>query len=145
MKDGTRYASAFKKAYSKWRQSLDTIEVPEADDPLRRLAIATLGVEGGDDAAARSVDRIFETLVDWNDVRVSRADELERLAGDGTPGGRERCGRLIAALQSVYEKENKLSLDRLKSIGRREVKQYLESLRGVDEYAVASVLLWSFG
>ncbi len=38
-----------------------------------------------------------------------------------------------------------MSLERLRSVGRREARQYLEQLEGVDEYAAASVLLWSLG
>ena len=53
--------------------------------------------------------------------------------------------RLIDALQHLYDKENTLGMDRLDNMGRREARQYLESLNGMDEYAVATVMLWSLG
>ena len=57
----------------------------------------------------------------------------------------EPCQRLVSMLESVYERENALSLDRLKQMGRRDARHYLDSLGGVDEYGVASVALWSLG
>jgi endonuclease III len=71
MKDGTRYASRLKKAYAKLRPSVPNPTIPEPGDPIRRLAIAVLGVECGDAEANRAIDRLFTTMVDWNEVRVS--------------------------------------------------------------------------
>ncbi len=145
MKNGTLYAGRLKRAYSKLRQTETIQDTSEPDDPLRRLAIGILG-EGCTDAVAnRAVDRALGTMVDWNEMRVSDAVELNRATGNAIPQGTQRCRKLIAALQSIFDRENRLSLDRLKNIGRREARHFLEQLNGVDEYTVASVLLWSFG
>jgi len=145
MKDGTRYAGRLKKAYAKLRQSVAEPKIPEVDDPIRRLAIAILGMDCGDAEAARAIDRIFTTMVDWNEVRVSSAVQVHRAMGDRIPQGLDRALQLLEALQAIYEREHRVSLDRLHSIGRREARDYLEALGGVDEYAAASVMLWSFG
>ena len=145
MKDGTRYAGRMKKAYAKLRQSVAEPKIPEVDDPIRRLAIAILGMDCGDAEAARAIDRIFTTMVDWNEVRVSSAVQVHRAMGDRIPQGLDRALQLLEALQAIYEREHRVSLDRLHSIGRREARDYLEALGGVDEYAAASVMLWSFG
>ena len=143
MKDGTRYASTFKRAYAKLRQSAATPAIPEPDDPVRRLAIAILGVECGDAAAAKGLERAFTVVLDWNELRVSNPDEVHRALGGSIP--REHCERLLRALRAISARENKIGLDRLKTLGRREARQYLETLDGVDEYATASVVLWSLG
>ncbi len=145
MKSGTMYAAKLKKAYARLRQSVPSRRVPGADDPVRRLAIAILGVHCGDDEGERAVDRALTTLVDWNDIRVSSALEVNKATGNTIPQGTQRCQQLIDALQAIFDCENRLSLDRLKSMGRREARHYLEQLDGVDEYAVASVILWSLG
>ena len=88
---------------------------------------------------------LLDEMVDWNEVRVSSPSEINKSMGASIPDGVARSHRLTAALQAVFDLENRLSLDRLKSMGRREAKQYLEKLDGVDEYAVASVLLWGLG
>jgi endonuclease III len=145
MKDGTLYASRLKKAYTKHRQSVPEPVIPESDDPIRRLAIGILGVECGDDVADRAIDRGFLTLIDWNELRVSRVDEVHKAIGDSIPQAALRCKRLIDALQSIYGREHRISLDRLQTIGRREARIYLEALAGVDDYAAAGVVLWSLG
>lgn len=145
MKNGTLYARRLKKAYAKLRRSMTKLRIPEPDDPLRRLAIAILGVGASDEEARRAIDRASTTMVDWNEMRVSDRSELNKATGNMIPQGVQRCQQLIAALESIFYRENRLSLDQLKSMGRREARHYLEQLEGVDEYAVASVLLWSLG
>jgi len=145
MKDGTRYAGRVKKAYAKLRQSVAEPKIPDTNDPIRRLAIAVLGVECGDAEADRAIHRLLTTMVDWNEVRVSSVAQVYRALGDRIPHGLDRAGQLLDALQSIYEREHRVSLDRLRGIGRREAREYLEALPGVDEFAAASVMLWCFG
>ena len=145
MKEGTRYAARLKKRYTRFRQTVPTPTIPEPDDPLRRLIVAILGVSCGDAKAERAVDRLLTRMVDWNEVRISSTYEIIRAMSDAIPNGTKQARRLIDALQCVFQYENRLSLDRLRRMGRREAREYLERLGGVDEYAVASVLLWSLG
>jgi endonuclease III len=145
MKQGTAHAARLKKAYAKVRHAAPTPQIPEPDEPLHRLGIAILGVKYGDVQAQQAIDQLLTTMTDWNDVRVSRPSEINAAMGNANPERLEHCQRLIRALQSVYDHENRLSLDRLRQLGRREARQYLEGLDGVDQYAVASVALWSLG
>ena len=145
MKNGTIFAARVGKAYARLRQSVPRPEIPEPDDPLRRLGIAILGVESSDEDAELAIDRAFTTMVDWNEMRVSNAHELNEATGNAIPHGVVRCQQLIDALQAVYDWENVLSLDRLKTMGRRDARHYLDQLNGLDEYGVASVVLWSLG
>ncbi len=143
MKNGTMYAARLKRVYARLRHSVPKPRIPEPDDPLRRLGIAVLGVGCSDEEAERAIDRALTAMADWNEMRVSSAFELNKATGNTIPQGVQRCQQLINALQSVFDRENRLSLDRLRTMGRREARHHLEQLGGVDEYAVASVVLWS--
>ncbi len=145
MKEGTRYAARLKKSYAKFRPTVPTPTIPEADDPLRRLGIAILGVACGDARAERAIDKLLSVMVDWNEVRISSAYEVNRAMDNAVPNGLKYAQRLIDALRCVFRHENRLSLDRLNAVGRREAREYLERLEGVHEYDVASVVLWSLG
>ena len=145
MKNGTAYAARLKKAYARIRSEVPTPQIPETDDPLRRLAVGILGVGCSSAVAEQAVERLVSSTVGWNDVRVSNADKIDEAMGGVIPDGRKHCQRLIDALQAIFDRENRLSLDGLKTMGVREAKQYLERLDGVDEYAVASVVLWALG
>ncbi len=145
MKQGTLYAGRVKKAYAKISQQMPIPETPEPTDPLHQLAVATFAVASGEKQAAKAVDALLAIMAGWNEVRVSRPSEISKAIGNTIPDRIESCQRLMGMLESVYERENELSLKRLKQLGRREARQYLDSLEGVDEYGVASVALWSLG
>lgn len=145
MKQGTLYAGRLKKAYAKIHQQTPAPETPAATEPLHQLAIAAFAVSCGEGHAAKIVDSLLSNMAGWNEVRVSRPAEINKAIGNAGASTLEPCQRLLSMLESVYERENALSLDRLKQMGRREARQYLESLGGVDEYGVASVALWSLG
>ena len=84
-------------------------------------------------------------MVDWNEIRVSTAAQVQEAIGLEGDGVRERCRMLIRSLEAIYNRENQVSLDHLKKLPRREARQYLEELDGLSDYAVASVFLWSLG
>jgi len=145
MKDGTLFAGKLKRAFSKQRQATPAGDIPEPDDPVRRLAIAILGENCGDDAAANALDRLLKTTVDWNEIRVSTPQQVARALGERFPDAEERAHRLSRALHGVYLHEHKIDLERLRSLGRREARDYLQSLEGVNDYSAAAVMLWSLG
>ncbi len=145
MKDGTRYASEVRKVFTKLRQQVSELEIRQPEDPIRRLAVATFNLECNEESARRAVNRLLGSMESWNEVRVSTPSELQRVIGNTIPNALARCQHLITSLQSVFDWENRLSLDRLKNVGRREARQYLEQLEGVDEYVAASVMLWGLG
>lgn len=145
MKQGTLYAGRLKKAYTKMRQQAPDPETPAPTEPLNQLAIAAFAVSCSEKQAATIVDTLVSNMAGWNEVRVSRPSEINKAIGNGVLDSLAPCQRLVSMLESVYERENALSLDRLRQMGRREARQYLDSLGGVDEYGVASVALWSLG
>lgn len=145
MKQGTLYAARVRKAYARLRAQLPKPELPETDEPLRRMAIAVFGVRLGDVAAESAINRLLSRMVDWNEIRVSHVSELYDALQSANPAMHELCQRLREALQAVFQRENAMSLERLKRLGLREARQYLEELKGIDAYAVASVCLWSLG
>lgn len=143
MKDGTTYARRLKRELPKLCKAPESPQSAASDDPLLRLAVGVLGRSCGADIAHRAVKSATNSAVDWNELRVSTPEELEEVLANNIPNKRNECQRLINALQAVYDRENRMSLDRLSRLGIREAKSYLESLDGVDGYAVASVILWS--
>lgn len=145
MKQGTAYAARLAKEFAALRRSLGEPEIGEADDPLRRLAIAVLSAHTTEAKAEKAIDRARSTMVDWNELRVSTPDEIDDAMGNAIPGGRDRCKVLATVLRSIFERENRVALDKIEGMPRREAKQYLESLDGVDAHAAASVILWSLG
>ncbi len=147
MKDGTLYATKLKRAYTKLRQSgiVAPNETEAEDDPIRRLALSILGEDCGEAEAAAALERLFSVMVDWNEIRVSTAEQVQRAAGLKVADAVDRTHRLTKALHAIYLTDHRIALDRLKNMGRREARQLLESMPGINDYAAAAVMLWSFG
>jgi len=145
MKNGTALAAKLKKSWNRFRNQVETPEIPELADPLRCLATGILGVKTTENKSEKAVDRILSSMADWNEVRVSSAAQVAEVIGGLIPKSLDVCQRLIDALQSIYDHETRISLDRLRTIGRREARQFLDGLAGADEYAVAYVVLWGLG
>ncbi|MGB0716957.1 MAG: hypothetical protein ACPGXK_13835 [Phycisphaerae bacterium] len=143
MKNGTAYATKLKKAWAKMRPGAAAEADEDKPDPLFCLATGILGASLSKDQVRRVIERLTTEAVDWNEIRVSNADDLAAIAGAKMQP--DAFQRLIDALQHLYDKENALGMDRLGNMGRREARQYLESLNGMDEYAVATVMLWYLG
>lgn len=142
MKNGSVYAVKLKKAYAKFRPTVTVAEIPAPDDVLHQLAVGIFAEGSGVNDGRRAVRRALAKMVDWNEMRVSTAVELNKAAGNMVSQGTNRCQMLIDALGAIYALENQLSIAHLRSLGRREARRYLEDLKGVGAYATASVILW---
>lgn len=145
MKEGSLYAGRLKKAFSKLRASVDAPSIPEPRDPIECLVVSIFGVSGNEEGADRAADKLLSTMADWNEIRVAQPVELHQIIGTTVSDSLERCRRLVSVLRALYVRENRISLDHLKASGRRDARHYLETLDGMDEYAVASIVLWSLG
>jgi len=145
MKNGTAHAVELKKAWSRHRSAVGELIIPEVPNDLTCLATGILGSSLSEHQAERAVTALLANMADFNEVRVSTPLEVQEAIGEAAPVPLERCQKLIAALQSIYDAENKLSLEKLHSLGRREARQRLEKISGVDDFAAAWVMLWYLG
>ena len=94
--------------------------------------------------ASAAYKRIMDRVVDYNDLRVTMAHEIVEWIGPRYPMAQDRCQRIRAALKHTYKREHAVSLERLHSLGRREVKHYLRSLDGISPYVADRVTLLCF-
>ena len=117
---------------------------PGPEGPLEVLVESFLMWECTTERAATAYERIFGHVVDFNDLRVTMPHELVEVIGERFPLALERSQRLRAALRDIYMREHSMSLDRLRTLGKREVKKYMESLDGVVPYVSSRLLLLCF-
>lgn len=145
MKRGTLYAKRVKRLFSKLKQEHGSPELPEPTDPLHQLMLSMLACETSDQRGARAMKALFDVMVDVNEIRVSTNAEIARAISPHVPNAVDRAQTIRCALDAVFRKEHAIHLDRLNKLGRREARQYLSDLDGVDAATVASIVLWSLG
>ncbi|GMV96586.1 MAG: hypothetical protein HRF43_04800 [Phycisphaerae bacterium] len=145
MKHGSEYAKQIRRLWRQMLRQFGKPRVPEPTDPIEQLILGILGACTSDHKAAAVYRRLREHTVDLNELRVTPAMELAELIGPGLPLAREKARRIVDALNAIRRRQDKLDLSFLQQRGRREAREYLESLEGVDKSAAASVVLFSLG
>src|SRR5438552_5300201 len=100
--------------------------------------------ESTTDKAMAGYARLFEHLVDFNDLRVSLPHETAEILGPRYPRVLDRCQRLRAALRTIYIREHAVHLNILKDTGKRDARKYIESLEGIVPFVASRVLVLSF-
>ncbi len=118
---------------------------PKQEDPIDVLVMSFLMWDSTAAKAKTAYERIQQRIVDFNDLRVSMPQEIIGFIGSRYPRVEERSERLRAVLRNIYNREHAVSLRRLDSMGKREIKKYLHSLDGVVPFAADRVMLLCFG
>ncbi len=115
------------------------------DPQIGELVHAFMVWEAGEVRAAEAMQRIHESLVDYNELRVCLPGETVSLIGEKYPRASERSARLRAALQEVYRREHAMSLSRAWAMQKREARSYLATLEGVHPFVASRVFLLGLG
>ena len=138
-------ADVLKKTLSRLVKAAPAKKPPEIVDPLARLIRAFLEYDC-DAARTEIADRkVQENMVDYNELRVTPAIELAALLGVRYPFAESRCSSLHRTLQSIFDREHHMRLDRLKDLKKTEVRPYLQSLAGITPYVEAAIAVDCFG
>lgn len=145
MKRGSEYAKRVKQLYQRLIRKLGKPELPELTDPIHQLIVGILSENSAEKKAVALFQRICEQMVDLNELRVTPPMELADFIGNSVPQGLEKAHRVIRVLNEVRARQDALDLSFLRQRGRREAREYLESLDGVGSYAAASVMVHSLG
>lgn len=109
-------------------------------DALTWLVCAVISDGIGDGKARAAMKRLSDVFVDWNELRVTPADEIVAVLG-AVPQSREKAAALIAALNRLFAINNSLSLDFLKDKAKRDARSWLERLDGIGPAAAAAIML----
>lgn len=115
-----------------------------AGDPCLQLILAVLSANAPLDAAERGLDKLLKGFVDTNELRMSLVDEMQESLGVNYPQGRERLVRLTEALNDLFSREHQMDMASLKGKGKREQREYLDTLRGLTRSMAAQVFALAF-
>ena len=113
-------------------------------DPIARLIRAFLEYDCDEPRATSAERKFLDNMVDYNELRVTPAIELAALLGVRYPFAESRCSALHRTLQSIFDREHQMRLDRLKEMKKTEIRPYFQSLAGITPYVEAAVCLDAF-
>ena len=119
-------------------------EPRQPQEPLKALVRAAMSFDMPDakaDEAMRLIDREF---VDLNELRVATDLEIQELLGTRYPAIERRVAMITQSLNNIFEREHTLNLDRLKTVSKRDARQFLRELPDIHPFVEAYVMLFGF-
>jgi endonuclease III len=143
MKNATKHADELKSLTKRLLKDHKP-EPRQPQEPLKALVRAAMSFDMPDakaDEAMRLIDREF---VDLNELRVATDLEIQELLGVRYPSIERRVEMITRSLNNIFEREHTLSLDRLKTISKRDARQFLRELPEIHPFVEAYVMLFAF-
>lgn len=145
MKRGSEYAKRIKRLYHDLVRKYGRPGPREPSDPIDQMIIGILALNSSLSKAQTVYKKLRQYTVDLNELRVTPAIELGQMIGDAVPQAAVKARRIVDALNAVRRRQDTLDLGFLRQRGRREARQYLETLDGVGPTVAAHVVLFSLG
>jgi endonuclease III len=97
------------------------------------------------DARAEEATKVIEReFVDLNELRVATELELQAMIGPRYPQIDRRATMMVQLLNTIFEREGTLSLERLRTLKKAEARQALRDLPGMHPFVEAYLLLFCF-
>jgi endonuclease-3 len=141
MKNSKEHAQRLHRLYRELKRAHPSIARPNYADPVEALICGILSERMSEAAAQKALREITRAFVDWNDLRVSRVEEVAEALGRNTASCRMTALALTAALRGIFDEHHRISLANLKKLGKRPARQDLEKLEGVSRFVINYCLL----
>ena len=143
MKNASRHAEELKSLYRKLLRE-GKPEGRVSQEPLKALVRGAMSFDVHDDRAEDAMRAIEKEFVDLNELRVATDLEIQELLGTRYPAIEKRVAMITQALNRIFEREHTLSLDRLKTVSKRDARQFLRELPEPHPFVEAYVMLFAF-
>ncbi len=143
MKNATKHADDLKSLMKRLLKEHKP-EPRQPQDPLHALVRAAMSFDMPDakaDEAMRLIDREF---VDLNELRVATDLEIHELLGVRYPAIEKRVAMITQSLNNIFEREHTMNLERLKTVSKRDARQFLRELPDIHPFVEAYVMLFAF-
>lgn len=140
MRGATQCAARLTQLIRSLRTKLGKMTHPATGDPVTQMILGVFSRDLPESKAREAFDRLRSLVVDYNELRVIPPIELTEMVGD-IPQARLKCEDLSRALNKVFSVEHELSLERLRTLSRKDAVEYLEKIDGLEAYSRARVRL----
>jgi endonuclease III len=142
MRKSREYAQRLQRLYRGLKREHAKIESVIHDDPVDALIYGVISERMRASAAEAAMRAMHRTFINWNDLRVSRPEEIVEVLGNDTAVGRDTASVLTAALRAVFDAHHTVSLQALKKLGKRPARQAIERL-GISRFTANYCMLTS--
>lgn len=143
MKNSKEYAGKIQQLYRTLTRKYPKVLPVSHEDVVDAVVYGMICAELPEPSADAAMKRFREYFVDWNELRVSRTEEVIEVLGKDTPASRNIASTIMKVLGSIFNEYHKVSLEGLKKIGKRPAKQALDKIDGISRFVVDYCMLTS--
>ena len=143
MKNATKHVDTLRSLFKKLLRDHKP-EPRKRLEPLDALVRGAMTYGVTDAKAEEAMRAIGKEFVDLNELRVATDLEIQELLGVRYPEIGKRVAMITQALNNIFEREHTMSLERLKTVSRRDTRQFLRELPGIHPFVEAYVMLFAF-
>jgi endonuclease III len=145
MKNSKDYSQKIQKLYRTLSHRYPKVQKVSHEKVIDAIVYAVISTEMSEKATESIIKKFTEYFVDWNDLRVSRTEEIVEVIGKEDPVAVSIASRLNRVLNGIFNQFHQVSLEGLKKIGKRPAKQALEKIDGSNNFVVDYCMLTSLG
>ncbi len=143
MKNSEYYGRKIHKLHRSLKRKYAKVEKPEYEDPTDAMVYAMISEHVREKSAQARLKRIHDYFVDWNDLRVSREQEIVEILNEDLTEAKRTSWSIVRALGSAFKANNTVHLVHLRKMGKRQAKETLEKLDEVSHFVVNYCMLTS--
>jgi len=143
MKNSREYSQRLQKLYRSLKQQYPRPEKVQYDEPVDAIVHALITENLTEAQTQAAVRRFRDHFVDSNDLRVASPEEIVDTIGEDCPATRNTALAITSILGMIFEKNNAVTLEVLKKMGKRPAKQVLEKIPGTTPFVVDYCMLTS--
>lgn len=141
MKNATEFAKKFKK----FRRKLPTVSLTKrAHGVIGEVIYSHLLWNATAKQAMVAFKKLIDAAVDLNDLRMNHIYETIDLIGVNYPQAEERAKRMKAVLNAIYKREHGVHVSSLEGVGKRDVREYFDTLDGITPFVSNRVIAICF-
>ncbi len=145
MKNSKDYSKQIQKLYRSLSRKYPKVQKVCHEKVIDAIIHSIISAEMSEKTTDSTIRKFSAYFVDWNDLRVSRAEEIVEVLGKDTPVTMDIALTITRIFNGIFNEYHKISLESLKKIGKRPAKQALEKIDGISRFVVEYCLLTSLG
>jgi hypothetical protein len=140
MKTAPKYADELKSLSKRLRKGAKPPALQPLD-ALQALVRGAMSYDVEDDRADRAMELLEKEFVDLNELRVATDLEVQELLGARYPEIEKRVALITQALNYIFEREHTMSLERLRTLSKRDARQFLKEIPDIHPFVEAYIMV----
>jgi hypothetical protein len=141
MKNSRQYIKKLKKLFGILKKGDEKPKKPLYHDPIEAIVFAVLCEKLTESCAKAVLKKIQSHFVDFNDLRVARAEEIAEVIGPDIEEPEKCAVKLTSVLNAIFQKYDCLTPEDLTSTGKRTTKEILEKFNGTTNFISSYIML----